>query len=327
MNKNFFKRPSVIVTLVVAAIFSLTQLVHAKRNDVPVTRTPKTNTPQSKDAPVTTAATEVSAPIVATDQEVRRDAPPAIQEKEPVNEKIQDVPAKKPEPVDSSWTSSLVSAVKSAVGLDNSATATTKPIVSTKYPVHTNVTTTLFWAGEEAGDDNKDISNLPSAWDEKWVKHFGGIDTPKKRNGSMPAGFTPDENPFYFALPYNDFNEKGNRKKDVESVIPWAKDRVWKDNESILKNQWIKITKGDKVAYAQWEDVGPFKEDDSEYVFGTAEPESKTNKHAGLDVSPAVNDMLGLSDIDTTDWQFVDATEVPDGPWKKIVTTSQIYWK
>jgi hypothetical protein len=195
------------------------------------------------------------------------------------------------------------------------------------YPLHTNITATLFWAGEEADKDNKDISNLPSAWDEKWSGHYGGVDDPKKRNGYLPAKFTPKENPFYFALPYNDFTKNGKRKQEVATLVPWAKDAAWGKNESVLKNHWVKVSKGDKVVYAQWEDVGPFNEDDTAYVFGGAQPKSKTNKHAGIDLSPAVNDYLGLKDIDTVDWQFVDAKDVPDGPWKEIVTTSQIFWK
>lgn len=195
------------------------------------------------------------------------------------------------------------------------------------YPLHKNISTTYFWVGEEAGADNKNISNLPSAWDEDWAKHFGGVDTPDKRSGFFPAKFTPKENPFYFALPYNDFDNNGNRKKEISSLVPWAGSTVWKENQSVLKNQWIKIMKGSAVAYAQWQDVGPFKEDDASYVFGSALPKSKVNNHAGLDVSPAVRDMLGLSDIDTADWQFIPANQVPDGPWKKVVTTSQVYWK
>ena len=36
---------------------------------------------------------------------------------------------------------------------------------------------------------------------------------------------------------------------------------------------------------------------------------------AGLDVSPAVRDYLGLKANDVTDWRFVDFNEVPRGPW------------
>jgi hypothetical protein len=42
------------------------------------------------------------------------------------------------------------------------------------------------------------------------------------------------------------------------------------------------------------------------------------NKGAGLDVSPAVRDFLGLGDTDVTDWRFVDFEEVPHGPWAQF---------
>ncbi len=198
---------------------------------------------------------------------------------------------------------------------------------NSQYPLHKNISTTYFWAGEEAGKDNKNISNLPSAWDDDWTKHFGGIDDPKKRNGFFPAGFTPKENPFYFALPYNDFDDNGDHKKNAITLAGWVAGKKWGADESMCKNQWIKITNNGKTAYAQWEDVGPFGEDDSAYVFGNIAPKSKTNETAGLDVSPAVHDFLALGDIDKVDWQFIDETQVPDGPWKKVVTTSQVYWK
>ncbi|EKE18615.1 MAG: hypothetical protein ACD_9C00285G0002 [uncultured bacterium] len=196
------------------------------------------------------------------------------------------------------------------------------PKVEQEYPMHKNITTTFFWVGEEPGEANKNISNLPSAWDEKWSESFGGVDDPKNRNGYVVANFTPKENPFYFALPYNDFDDNGKRKRNAKIIIPWANSKQWEKHESMCKNQWIKIDKGDRTAYAQWEDVGPFGEDDSAYVFGTAKPKSKINDNAGLDVSPAVKDFLGLSDIDKTNWQFIDVDDVPDGPWKEIITKS-----
>lgn len=195
------------------------------------------------------------------------------------------------------------------------------------YPIHKDISVTLFWIGEDASDDNKEISNNSSAWDDSWVKHYGGTDNPKKRNGYLPDKFKPLENPFYFALPYNDFDKKGERRKDVASVIPWAKDMQLGDSTSYVKNRWIKITKGDKAVYAQWEDVGPFGENDVNYVFGSAEPASRTNKHAGLDVSPAVRDYLGISEKDIVDWQFIESNSVPEGPWKKVITKSNICWK
>ena len=95
----------------------------------------------------------------------------------------------------------------------------------------------------------------------------------------------------------------------------------------MCKNRWIKITKNGKTAYAQWEDAGPFGEDDKNYVFGNHLPQNNINNNAGLDVSPAVRDYLHLNDIDKIDWQFIDFDDVPVGPWKKIITTSQIDWE
>jgi len=94
----------------------------------------------------------------------------------------------------------------------------------------------------------------------------------------------------------------------------------------MLKNRWIKISKGDKVAYAQWEDVGPFEINDHRYVFGDSFPKNEINSKAGLDISPAVRDYLELKGVDTVDWKFVNSNDVPEGPWTKIVTESQIYW-
>ncbi len=166
---------------------------------------------------------------------------------------------------------------------------------------------------------------MPSSWDEKWAEHFGGIDNPDERNGYNPADFTPSENPFYFALPYTDFGNS-DRKRDANTTVYWANEKTWGENESMCKNRWIKIMTDNKTAYAQWEDSGPFNLDDSDYVFGTAKPNNSINNNAGLDVSPAVSDYLGLTGIDKTDWQFVDENDVPNGPWKKTITTSGTCW-
>ncbi|MCG6938269.1 MAG: hypothetical protein LJE83_08885 [Gammaproteobacteria bacterium] len=194
------------------------------------------------------------------------------------------------------------------------------------YILHKKVVVTVFWIGEDASLQNEYITNTESSWDSRWVEHYGGVDDPLNRQGYFPESHEPLENPFYFALPYNDFNHSG-RKPSAYRVVPWSKTRSsWGSNESMCKNRWIKIIKGKKVAYAQWQDVGPFSDDDAEYVFGTAKPVSKINQGAGLDVSPAVRDYLKLEDIDVVDWVFVDDKDVPDGPWKLIVTTSPINW-
>ena len=61
--------------------------------------------------------------------------------------------------------------------------------------------------------------------------------------------------------------------------------------------------------------LGPFRTDNWQYVFGPERPLPNLNKGAGLDVSPAVRDFLGLDETDVTDWKFVDFEEVPGGPW------------
>ncbi len=195
------------------------------------------------------------------------------------------------------------------------------------YPLHKNITATVFWIGEEGDEDNGYIPNVTSAWDDNWINHYGGYDDPNNRNGFYPAEFIPNENPFYCALPYNDFDEDGNRKKESYEIVYWANEKEWLDNESMLKNRWIKIIKSGKECYAQWEDVGPFGENDYEYVFGMSMPQNTINYNAGIDLSPAVRDYFGLSDIDTISWQFVNYEDVPEGPWKDIITTSQIDWE
>lgn len=192
---------------------------------------------------------------------------------------------------------------------------TTYPDENITYFVHENIKSSLFWVGEP---DENNVSNEESAWDSLWQVHFGGIDTPDERNEYYPEAFTPSENPFYVALPYNDLDEDGYKKQDILTYIPWATEN---DPEtSICKNRWVKITANRKSAFAQWEDVDPSQENDIAYVFGTKSP---TDSSTGLAVSPAVRDYLGLDNNQTVDWEFVESNSVPDGPWRDIVTTSK----
>jgi hypothetical protein len=186
---------------------------------------------------------------------------------------------------------------------------------------HQGIITTVFWAGEKADSDNGGIANFASAWDAQWVKNYGGEDKPIPRSGFFPANFTPKENPFYFALPYNDLDSHGKRKSTASS----CPNAVNRSPYSWCKNSWIAIRHNNKTVYAQWEDVGPFNEDDSPYVFGGAMPSNTEGEKAGLDVSPAVQSYLGLEDVDSCDWQFIAYSDVPDGPWKLIVSTHPGY--
>lgn len=190
-----------------------------------------------------------------------------------------------------------------------------------KYYIHKNITATVFWVGEEASAQNDNINNLGSYWISNWVAAYGGVDDPHDRCGYRPCDFVPKENAFYFALPFGEFDEDGNLKhEDRLNRIPWYTGAL-ATNHSILKNRWVRITHKNRTAYAQWEDVGPFELDDAEYVFGHAKPK---DARAGIDLSPATADYLHIDGKGKVSWSFINADEVPEGPWKKTVTSSGI---
>lgn len=191
--------------------------------------------------------------------------------------------------------------------------------VYTRFPWKRNIVTTIFWIGEQPTANNP-TPNTVSAWDRRWTSNYGGYDNPKpaNRDGFLPRDFTPGQNPFYFALPYNDISRIGT-KASARAVIPWFEKNFYKSGRTVLKGRWIAIRKGDLTCYAQWEDVGPFETDDWEYVFGEKRPKTKGNGGAGLDVSPAVRDFLKFpSGHDSVDWRFVEIDEVPEGPWRQL---------
>lgn len=189
--------------------------------------------------------------------------------------------------------------------------------VYTRFPWKRNITTTVFWIGELPTANNP-TPNTVSAWDMRWTANYGGYDnpSPSAREGYIPKAFVPGQNPFYFALPYNDITRTGT-KASARAMIPWFKKSFYRSGRTVLKGRWIAIRKRDRICYAQWEDVGPFETDDWNYVFGDARPKTSKNRAAGLDVSPAVRDYLDFGGgYGTVDWRFVDLDEVPDGPWK-----------
>jgi hypothetical protein len=189
------------------------------------------------------------------------------------------------------------------------------PPEKSRYPWRVKIVTTTFWVGE-APTKNNPVPNHISAWDAQWAKHFGGTDDPDpaRRTNFFPAKFVPRQNPFYVALPYNDVCKDGH-KPEASRVIPWFKEAYEGPGKTVCKGRWIAIRFKDRVCYAQWEDAGPFRTDHWQYVFGTERPKPNLNRGAGLDVSPAVRDFLGMGDTDVTDWRFVDFDEVPRGPW------------
>jgi len=185
-----------------------------------------------------------------------------------------------------------------------------------RYPWKTNIVTTVFWVGEQASGNNP-VPNNRSSWDLNWSSNYGGFDNPEPsaRRSYIPVAFVPRQNPFYCALPYNDVTH-GQFKPEARLVIPWFKQSYTSPGQSVCWHHWIAIRKGNRTCYAQWEDCGPFRTDHWQYVFGTDKPKPNLNHGAGLDVSPAVRDYLGLQPTDVTDWQFVEVRDVPPGPWR-----------
>src|ERR1019366_5461844 len=52
-----------------------------------------------------------------------------------------------------------------------------------RFPLKTNIVTTVFWIGEK--------SNYKSAWDANWTNNYGGFDTPdtSARRNYIPVAF------------------------------------------------------------------------------------------------------------------------------------------
>ncbi|MBG6225988.1 hypothetical protein IWX63_002574 [Arthrobacter sp. CAN_A2] len=216
-----------------------------------------------------------------------------------------------------------------------------------KYPWHTNIVSTTFWVGEIHDAAASDGSQEYSTYDSRWMESYGGCDGVRTAagcqteqrvaaNGYFPSSMTPRENPFYLDLPFDDVNHPA-AFADRRSVIPWAagdaagNPSITADrNYSFMKNRWVKLRKGWSVCYGQIQDAGPAVYNDREYVFGHDDrrPASTEYNGAGLDVSPALNGCLGFNGLndknDRVDWQFIDEADVPDGPWKRIVTTSHV---
>lgn len=193
---------------------------------------------------------------------------------------------------------------------------TSSRAVTTRFPWKNNIVTTVFWIGEDASGNNP-VPNHKSSWDLNWQANYGGFDNPdtSSRKNYIPVGFTPRQNPFYCALPYNDVTH-GQFKPEAPLVIPWFKREYTDQGHSVCKDHWVAIRKGNRICYAQWEDCGPFRTDHFQYVFQNEKPKPNLNGGAGLDVSPAVRDYLGLAPTDVTDWQFVEVRDVSPGPWR-----------
>ncbi|MEI8039677.1 MAG: hypothetical protein WCJ14_14950 [Verrucomicrobiota bacterium] len=194
----------------------------------------------------------------------------------------------------------------------------------TLYPWKTQVTCTIFWIGEQATERNPTPNNK-SSWDQLWENNFGGYDDPEpaRRIANFstgefrPKGFVPKLNPFYIALPYNDVVSSSCHKPEAARVIPWFARMRPEPGKTVCKGRWLQIFRAGRSCFGQWEDCGPWETDDWEFVFGTKPPKTTQNGSAGIDLSPAIRDYLGVKSGEKVHWRFVEAAQVPFGPWKK----------
>jgi hypothetical protein len=202
---------------------------------------------------------------------------------------------------------------------------TTARATAGQFSWKTDIVTTVFWCGESASANNP-VSNRSSSWDLDWAGSYGGYDNPDPaaRREFHPINFIPRQNPFYCALPYNDVTH-GTTKPEARQRIPWFKEAFVREGQSVCQNHWVAIRnrRAGKTAFAQWSDCGPFSTDSDSYVFGPDRPKPNLNSGAGLDVSPAVRDYLGLANTDVTDWRFVNVSEIPVGPWRRFGDNNQ----
>lgn len=154
-------------------------------------------------------------------------------------------------------------------------------------------------------------------------------------NGYFPLHMTPLENPFYLDLPFDDLNNAQAFATRCQ-IVPWAQQvdpggaHCGDKGYSYMKNRFVHLRRNGADCYGQIEDAGPAQYDDAAYVFGAndARPANRKFNGAGLDLSPALRDCLGITQLDgdtaTVDWQFVDDADVPPLPWLTLVTTSGV---
>ena len=193
--------------------------------------------------------------------------------------------------------------------------ASLSPPMGLSYPWKTDIVATTFWIGEK--------SATASAWNQDWVRSNNGADSPQERNGYATAGHASSFNPFYIALPFNDlaFPDKARR------WLPPGWHARMRDGKAVsaCKDRWVEIKdQNDDTCYAQWEDVGPLRNDHAEYVFGSERP--GPGAEAGISVSPAVRDYItagGAKSI--VSWRFVDAQNVRPGVWLRYDEQAVLY--
>ena len=155
--------------------------------------------------------------------------------------------------------------------------------------------TTIFWVGEGATEDNGYIHNKSSYWDENWMKSYGGVDSPTHRKGDLPAAFTPKQNPFYIALPFAEVDGDGNLKEAAKKIPGFGENHGPLTEIAGLKS----ATRGSRAS-PSGRMSGPLRRRRFRLGVSAARssPRTRGGLKAGLDISPAAAQYLGVEDSD-----------------------------
>ena len=124
-------------------------------------------------------------------------------------------------------------------------------VTEERYPWKRNIVTTVFWIGERPSRNNP-VPNRRSSWDKDWTRNYGGFDDPNPahRSNYIPVKFTPRQNPFYCALPYNDKSVNGHRPEAPRVVSAVTSLWSWCRDERALR-----VEDGD-ACFPLWEQIG-----------------------------------------------------------------------
>jgi len=182
-----------------------------------------------------------------------------------------------------------------------------------RYPWKTSIVTTVFWVGEQAGGNNR--SKLQKFLDFNWSENYAEPILRFQRTAQLhPNCFYSQAKPLLLCFTVHDVTH-GQFKPEAPLVIPWFKHEYRGRGSRYAEIDGLPFVRQSHLLCAMGR-LRSVSHDHFQYVFGNERPKPNLNHGAGLDVSPAVRDYLGLAPTDVTDWQFVEVRDVSSGPWR-----------
>ena len=167
------------------------------------------------------------------------------------------------------------------------------PGLSRPFPWKTNIVRTCFGSAKSQVEIiSSRIAQVPGINNGRKPRWF---DHPNPAHGLnyVPTKVIPQQNPYYCnPLQRQSTYWPPARSASCFSVVSRGVSRAGCFH---LQGPMDGDPKGNRIALAQWENAVPFRTDHWQYVFGNERPKPNLNQGAGLDVSPAVPDCLGLS--------------------------------